>query len=96
MSFLKTGDHTQDAYSMFGRTIDLKRLRNISLSMYVNVRNMRPKFLFATLILVLMCFENVSLLSIITPRSFATSTFFNRYLFLILFHGVSLIHIMYP
>ena len=48
VSFLKTGDHTEDAYSMCGRTIDLNKLnrfKNISLSR--NVRNMRPKFLFA-------------------------------------------------
>ena len=60
----------------------------MSLSMYVKVLNISPRFLFAILTLEFICFVNVSLLSIMTPRSFSDSTFFYRYFFLVLSHGI--------
>ena len=84
LSFLKTGDHTDDAYSKCVRTKDLNKFKKMSLSRYVKVRNMSPRFLLAVLILELICFVNVSVLSTMTPRSFS----------LILFHGICLVHIM--
>ena len=33
LSFLKTGHHTDDAYSKLGRTNDLNKFKNMSLSM---------------------------------------------------------------
>ena len=40
LSFLKTGDHTDDAYSKCVRTKDLNKFKKMSLSRYVKVRNM--------------------------------------------------------
>ena len=41
----------------------------------MKVLNISPRFLFAILILEFICLVNVSLLSIMTPRSFSDSTF---------------------
>ena len=75
LSFLNTGHHTVDAYSKWGRTNDLNKFKHISLSMQVKVLNISPRFLFAILILEFICLVNVSLLSIMTPRSFYDSIF---------------------
>ena len=45
------------------------------ISMQVKVLNISLRFLFAILILEFICLVNVSLLSIMTPRSFSDSTF---------------------
>ena len=74
MSFLNCGVHTLVAYSKWGCTSDLKRLRNMSLSMYVNVLKISPRFLLAIEILLLMCSPKDRDLSMITPRSFSEST----------------------
>ena len=74
MSFLNCGVHTLVAYSKLGCTSDLKRLRNISLSMYVNVLKISPRFLLAIEILQLMRSPKDRDLSMITPRSFYEST----------------------
>ena len=47
----------------------------MSLSKYVKVLNISPRLLFAILILEFICLINVSLLSIMTHRSFSDSTF---------------------
>ena len=73
MSFVNCGVHTLVAYSKWGRTSDLKRLRNMSLSMYVNVLKISPRFLLAIEILLLMCSPKDRDLSMIT-RSFSEST----------------------
>ena len=72
-SFLYNGDHTEDAYPKLGLTTDLNKFMNISLSKYVNVRNMSPRFLFAILILEFICSVNVRDLSIMTPKSFSVT-----------------------
>ena len=53
----------------------LYRFKNISWSKNVKVLKMMPKFLLAVFTLELMWSLNVRFLSIITPRSFAFSTF---------------------
>ena len=77
MSFLNCGVHTLVA--KWGRTSDLKRLRNMSLSMYVNVLHINPMFLLAIEILLLMCSPKDRDLSMITPRSFSESTLSSFY-----------------
>ena len=57
LSFLKTGDHTGDAYSKCVRTNGLNKFMKISLSKYVKVQNMSPRFLLAVLILELIYFD---------------------------------------
>ena len=75
MSFLNCGVHTLVAYFKWGRTSDSKRLRNMSLSMYVNVLKINPRVLLAIEILLLMCSPKDRDLSMMTPRSFSESTF---------------------
>ena len=53
----------------------MNKFKNISLFMQLKVLNISPRFLFSILILELICLVNVSLLSIMTPRSFSDSTF---------------------
>ena len=72
---MKIGHHTDDVYSKCGRTNDLNKFKNMSLSMYVKVLNIGPRFLFGILILDMICLVYVSLLSTMTPRSFSDSTF---------------------
>ena len=67
MSFLYTADHTDGACSKCGRTNDLYKFMNISLSKYVTVLNMSLRFLFASLILEFICSLNFKDLSIMTP-----------------------------
>ena len=83
MSFLNCGVHTLVAYSKLGRTSDLKRLRNMSLSMYVNVLKISPRFLLAIEILQLMCSPKDRDLSMITPRSFSEQHFLAFFLRLV-------------
>ena len=75
LSFLKTGDHTGDAYSKWVRTNDLNKFKNVSFSKYVKIRNISHRFLFVILILELIYFVNVKVLSTMTPRSFSESTY---------------------
>ena len=65
------------AYSKCGRTSDLYNdiHVNISVSRYVNVLKIMPKFLLAKLTFADMWSLKVNLLSIITPRSFSFATF---------------------
>ena len=72
MSFLYIGDQMTVAYS---RMMDLYRFRNISVSMYVKVLKMIPRFLLAMLIFEVMWSLKVNLLSNSTPKSFSLSTF---------------------
>ena len=65
------------AYSRCGRTIALKRFKNISLSINVNILNISPRFLFSIEILLPICSQNDNELSMMTPRYFSDSTFFN-------------------
>ena len=66
---MKTGgDHTGDAYS---KCVDLNKFMKLSLTKYVKVRNMSPRFLLAVLILGFIC------LLTMTPRSF--SKFYRRH-----------------
>ena len=58
------------AYSKCGRTSDLYKDINISVSRYVNVLKIMPKFLLAKLTFADMWSLKVNLLSIITPKSF--------------------------
>ena len=74
LSFLYCGDHTCVAYSIWGRTIDLYRFKNISLSMYVKLMNIIPRFLFAIFTFFVMWSRKLSYSSINTPRSFYDST----------------------
>ena len=83
MSFLNCGVHTPVAYSKWGRTSDLKRLRNMSLPMYENVLKISPRFLLAIEILLLMCSPKDRDLSMITPRSFSESTLSSLFLHLV-------------
>ena len=63
------------AYSKCGRTSDLYKDINISVSRYVNVLKIMPKFLLAKLTFADMWSLKVNLLSIITPKSFSFATF---------------------
>ena len=70
-SFLYIGAQIVVAYSRCGRTRDLNRFRNISLSINVNVLNMSPTIWFAFFTLLLICSVKFNLLSKVTPRSFS-------------------------
>ena len=54
---INMGDQIVEAYSRCGLTTDLYRFKNISLSIKVNVRKIRPTFLLAlfTLLLNMFC-----------------------------------------
>ena len=72
LSLLVLGDHITEAYSRWGRTRDLNRSVSDCASRFLNVCLMQPNTLFALDTCVLMCCENVSLLSMMTPRSFSS------------------------
>ena len=62
--FLKTGDHSSLKVGGF------KQVRGHIISTYVKVRNLRPKFRFAGLILEFICLSNVNVFSSI-PNLFS-------------------------
>ena len=78
--FLRNGDQTGLAYSRWGLTIVLYRLRNIDLSIYVNDLFIIPRFRFALFILDDMWESNFNFVSVITPKSFSSVTFWIWYL----------------
>ena len=82
-SFLYIGAQIDVAYSRCGRTRDLNKFRNISLSINVKVLNMSPTIWLAFDTFVLMCSVKVSLLSNMTPKSFSLLTF-------------SMFHLLFP
>ena len=71
LSFWNIGTQTVDANSKCGLTFDLNRFKKISLSINVNVRKIRPTFLFVLFTLAIICSANFSFWSNITPRSFS-------------------------
>ena len=75
LSFWYSGDHTTVAYSRWGLTRDFYNVRKISVSRNVNILKMMPKFLLAKLTFDVMWSLKVSLLSIMTPKSFSLATF---------------------
>ena len=83
MSFLYRGIHTVAALSGCGRTMDLCKFRNMSLSIYVNALNMSPRFRLALLILLLMCSLKFNDLSDDTKIFFT-----GNQLFLTRFHSI--------
>ena len=74
LSFLYIGDQTEVAYSKCGRTRDLYKFRNMTLSILVKLLNISPRFLFASAAFLYIWSLKIKFSSTMTPRFYSLVT----------------------